>query len=188
MDANAEKIQQWKKELTQITGQFDQEFGNLGANQLNWKPGADTWSIAQNIDHILTTNKSYLLIPEKIRKGSYKVPFLGKFKFITNFFGKEILKGVRPERDKKIKTFRVWEPAQSDLPENILEEFKATQKQLLTMIEASGDLLEKNTVISSPANKNIVYSLEAAFEIIISHEKRHFNQAKEVLSLMPTNI
>ena len=188
MNSNAEKIQQWKKELAHVTDQFDSEFGGLSVNQLNWKPDAGTWSIAQNIDHLLITNRSYLAIPEKIRKGEYKVPFLGKFKFITNFFGKEILKGVRPERDKKMKTFRVWEPAQSDLPQNILEDFKAAQNQLMAMVEASGDLLEKNTVISSPANKNIVYSLEAAFDIVISHEKRHFNQAKEVLSLMPSTI
>jgi len=40
-------------------------------------------------------------------------------------------------------------------------------------------LAEKRTIISSPANKNIVYKLRTAFEIIIAHEQRHFEQSKE---------
>jgi hypothetical protein len=42
-------------------------------------------------------------------------------------------------------------------------------------------------VISSPANKNIVYKLETAFDIIVSHEQRHLEQAKEILQLMKNN-
>jgi hypothetical protein len=44
--------------------------------------------------------------------------------------------------------------------------------------------LEKGTVISSPANKYIVYKLETAFDIIVAHEERHLEQAKEVLSVL----
>lgn len=49
------------------------------------------------------------------------------------------------------------------------------------MIKNSEDLLVNGIVISSPANKNIVYKLETAFNIIVTHEQRHFEQAKEVL-------
>ena len=33
---------------------------------------------------------------------------------------------------------------------------------------------------TAKANKNIVYKLETAFDIIVTHEERHFEQAKEV--------
>lgn len=52
------------------------------------------------------------------------------------------------------------------------------------MIRNSKELIQKGVVISSPANKNIVYKLDKAFEIIIAHEKRHFEQSKDVLQLM----
>jgi len=54
------------------------------------------------------------------------------------------------------------------------------------MIENSKDLVEKGTVISSPANKNIVYKLEKAFEILLTHERRHFEQSKEIYQLIIT--
>jgi hypothetical protein len=41
--------------------------------------------------------------------------------------------------------------------------------------------VENGTIISSPANKNIEYKLETAFDIIVAHEKRHLEQAREVL-------
>jgi hypothetical protein len=50
-------------------------------------------------------------------------------------------------------------------------------------IEEAKELVAKGTVIASPANKNIVYKLETAFDIIVSHEQRHLEQAKEVLVL-----
>ena len=52
------------------------------------------------------------------------------------------------------------------------------------MIENSKDLLEKGTIISSPANNNIVYKLRTAFEIIVAHEQRHFVQSKEAFEMM----
>ena len=51
-----------------------------------------------------------------------------------------------------------------------------------TFVRGCKDLLEKGTVISSPANKNIVYKLENAFDIITTHEQRHLEQAREVLA------
>ena len=83
-----------------------------------------------------------------------------------------------------MKTFPVWEPAKSEIPTGVLNRFKEHQSELKAMIENSKDLVEKGTIISSPANKNIVYSLGAAFEIIVTHEQRHYEQAKEVLEIM----
>jgi len=42
----------------------------------------------------------------------------------------------------------------------------------------SSNLIANDFVISSPANKYIVYKLENAFDIIINHERRHFKKAK----------
>jgi hypothetical protein len=52
------------------------------------------------------------------------------------------------------------------------------------VIAHSQDLVEQGVVISSPANKYFVYKLGKAFEIVVTHEQRHFNQSKEVLQLL----
>ncbi|MEO0468227.1 MAG: hypothetical protein AAF206_01305 [Bacteroidota bacterium] len=47
-------------------------------------------------------------------------------------------------------------------------------------MEDSQDLVAAGKIIHSPANANIVYKLDRAFDIIVVHEERHFEQAKEV--------
>lgn len=176
------QIKTLEKEINEISLSLVNEFGNLSEEELNWKPNSTTWSIAQNIDHIIAVNKTYWPIIEQVKNGTYQIPFLGKISLLTSFFGKFILNSVQPDRKTKIKTFKIWEPSTSTINKEIINDFKIHQEELIKLIVSSEDLLAKNTIISSPVNRNIVYSLEKAFEIIISHEKRHLNQAKEVLA------
>ncbi|HFA51016.1 MAG TPA: DinB family protein [Bacteroidetes bacterium] len=175
------KSYNWTKQIDEITNSFNNEFGKLTVEQLNWKPTEQVWSIAQNIEHLIVINETYYPIIKAIREGNYKIPFIGKIGFIVNFLGKTVLKSVQPDRRKKMKTFPLWEPSKSEISINILERFVSHQSELKELITNSEDLLAKGTVISSPANKNIVYKLEMAFNIIVTHEQRHFEQAKEVL-------
>jgi hypothetical protein len=46
--------------------------------------------------------------------------------------------------------------------------------------------LNGKTVIASPASKMIVYTLDTAFDIIVTHERRHLEQAREVLRQLDT--
>ena len=165
------------------TEAFRKQFGSLTAEQLNWKPNESQWSIAQNIDHLIVINESYYPIFEKLRSGNLKTPFVGKVGFLVSLFGKLILKGVQPDRKQKMKTFPIWEPSKSEISGNILERFEAHQTSLKDEIQSLSPYIEKRAVIFSPANNRIVYRLDTALDIIISHEKRHLEQAREVLAL-----
>lgn len=179
-------MQKWTLDIDQITRDFQERFGTLNSEQLNWKPDAETWSIAQNIDHLIVINESYFPVIESIRKGTYKGSFLGRIGFVVRFFGRTVLNAVQPDRKKKIKTFSIWEPAESQIPDGILDRFIKHQSELKIVIEDSQDLIEKGTVISSPANRNLVYKLETAFDIMVTHEQRHLEQSKEIFRLLKT--
>ncbi|WP_418604498.1 DinB family protein [Hwangdonia sp.] len=177
-------MENWIAQIDKTTQNFSETFGELSFEQLNWKPNAETWSISQNMEHLIVINESYFPVIDSIRKDTYKTPFLAKFGFLVSFFGKTVLKAVQPDRKKKMKTFTMWEPNESDIAIGILDRFRKHQSELKNIIQNSKDLIEKGTVISSPANKNIVYKLEKAFDIIVTHEQRHFEQALEVHQLM----
>jgi len=172
----------WTSQIDRTTEVFKREFGALTPEELNRKPNPTTWSIAQNIDHLIVTNGTYYPIIKSVREGSYKTPFTGKIGFMVNMFGKLVLNAVQPGTRKKIKTFPIWEPSTSNIPADILARFEKSQAEMKQMITGCADLLDKRTVISSPANRNIVYKLEDAFNIIVTHQLRHFEQAKEVIS------
>jgi len=177
-------MKDWIKEIDQLTEDFRTTFGSLSHEQMNWKPDASIWSIAQNIDHLIVINETYFPILESLRNGTYKPPFTAKIGFLVTFFGNTILEASQPDRKKKMKTFSIWEPSGSEISGDILKKFTQHQSELKSQIEQSMYLTGRGTVISSPSNRYIVYSLQTAFDVIVTHERRHFEQAKEVLQQM----
>ncbi|MCU0392249.1 MAG: DinB family protein [Thermoflexibacter sp.] len=170
--------------IDKITEDFTTTFGMLSEEQLNWKPNAQIWSIAQNMNHLIVVGESYYPTFQALKKGTYHTPFIAKIGFIVSFLGKVVLDAVQPDRRKKMKTFPIWEPATSEIEGDILAKFKKYQSELKAYIEDLNELAAKGVAISSPANRNIVYKLSTAFEIMTTHEQRHLEQAKEVLALM----
>ena len=173
----------WISSLDSHTQNFQETFGALSEDQLNWKPDPNTWSVAQNIDHLITINRTYFPVVASLHQGTYKLSLMGKVGFIAPVMGKMVLNAVGPDRKRKTKTFPIWEPQSSKIGGDILERFASHQEELKQMIEGATDLLDRGVIISSPANKNIVYSLESGFDIIVSHEERHLVQAKEVWNM-----
>lgn len=170
------------------TQQFVSHFESLNADELNWKPNTDIWSIAQNIDHLIHINDTYGKVFSDLKSGSLKLPFIARFRFITGFLGDLILKAVEPGRTKKTKTFTIWEPTQSKVSLDILERFAQSQDELKHYIHSLSEEIKKGSIVYSPINKQIVLSAGAAVDIIITHEHRHLNQCKEVAELLKANI
>lgn len=174
-------MKNWTAALDNITKQCQEEFGTLTIEQLHWKPNSNTWSIAQNLDHLILVNQTYFPVLTSLKEGNYQAPFIAKINFIVTLLGKTILKAVHPDRRKKMKTFPIWDPGASNKNDDILKRFERHQNELKQKMEEAEGLIEQGVVISSPANRNIVYKLETAFDIIVSHEQRHMEQAKELL-------
>ncbi len=171
--------QRWTDDIDLITSAFVKSFGSLDHESLNRKINPETWSIAQNIDHLIVINNTYYPIIEAVKSGTYTLPWHGRIAMISNFFGRILLKSVQPDRRKKMKTLPMWEPSKSEIPPGILHRFREEQDRLKKTIQGCSALLDQDTLICSPANRVIVYKLEKAFDIIVTHEKRHLAQARE---------
>ena len=174
-------MDKWITQIDQITSDFEGTFRDLSEEQLNWQPHENAWSIAQNMRHLILINESYFSILDSLRDGRYHPPFLSRFHFLSKLIGRTLLKSVQPDRKVKTKTYPIWEPDEQTNQDKILDRFVRHQDELKDQIKNSRELVANGAVICSPANKNIVYPLETAFDILIAHERRHFVQAKEIL-------
>jgi hypothetical protein len=173
------------EELPSINQEFLTQFGQLSQEQLNWKGNAETWSIAQNIDHIIRINESYYPLIEDLKAGKREKPLLARIPFFVKLFGNLIYKSVQADNPKKVKTLGIWKPSKSAIPSDIVQKLSDHNEALAKLISSCDHLVEEGVIISSPANKNIVYKLEKAFDILVSHERRHLEQARQVLLAMP---
>ncbi len=171
----------WTKRLDAVTLQVQHHLGTLDKDELNWKPALEVWSIAQNLDHLMIANQSYMGQLDALMTERYTPPFIARIGFVVRMFGKMVLGAVEPTRKKKVKTFAIWEPVQSDFSADLVDRFVQHQVELKQVIAAVQPWVDRDAVISSPASHNVVFKLETAIEILVTHEERHLAQAKEVL-------
>jgi hypothetical protein len=159
---------------------FDQQFKQLSNDKMQKKPNPGVWSIAENIEHIIKVNASYFSVFTAIAEGTYVRPFVSRLPLVTKKFGTMILKAVSRNREKKMKTFPLWEPSQSNFQEP-LSHLLENHQTIGTLVLGITPQIQRGVVIASPASKMIVYSVDDALTIIIEHELRHLEQAKELL-------
>lgn len=155
-------------------------FGPLSKEQLNWKPSAERWSIAQCFDHLVNSNKGYLPIIESVRSGTKKRTTWERLPVLPGLAGKLLIKSLDPATTRKLKAPKAFEPAQSDISEKIIDQFVEQQGKVIDAMKATSNLDLERIIITSPALSVITYSLMDAYRIIVIHERRHFQQAKRV--------
>ena len=163
-----------------ITDETLAGFGDLTAPQLNWKPGADQWSVAQCFDHLVTANEAFFPIFEKVLSGEKKNTFWESLPWLPALWGKMLMKAVAPESTRKLKAPKIFHPASSSVDGAIIGRFIDQQNQVIRYMKATEDLDLEKIKISSPVTNLITYSLMDAYRIIITHEKRHLLQATRV--------
>ena len=163
-----------------IANEAKSTFGHLTPSQLNWKPSADRWSVAQCFDHLLTSNQGYLPIIDTVLAGK-KRTFWEKMPVLPGLAGKLLIKSLDPTNTRKMKAPKRFEPAQSDIKGSVIDDFVDQQGKIVEKMKATEHLDLEKIVITSPALAVITYSLMDAYRIIVVHEQRHFQQAKRVM-------
>ena len=166
-------------EANSVASEVKSKFGQLTAAQLNWKPSAERWSVAQCFDHLLTSNKGYFKIIDGVLAGK-KPTFLERMPVLPGLAGKMLIKALDPASTLKVKARKDFEPAQSDIPPSVIDDFVTQQRQIINKMKATEHLDLERIVITSPVMGAITYSLMDAYRIIVSHEQRHFQQARRV--------
>lgn len=175
------------KRLEGVAGEFEKlgeeaiaKFGRLTGEQLNWKPAAKSWSIAQCFDHLITINSLYFPIFEKFKAGSAVNTFWERNSPFSVFFGRYLIKVLSPDYGKKMKTSKKAFPSASKIDGGILVRFGYHQKQLAGRVRSISSRVDLKTVITSPLAAFVTYSLDDCLTILTVHEKRHFDQARRV--------
>lgn len=157
------------------------EFGRLTGAQLNWKPAADSWSVAQCFDHMIRLDALYWPTFRAIEEGSYRTPLLRRIPLLPRLWGSLIYASVKPEATRRYPTTKRALPSASDLPADIITRFVAHQHALIEhmrRLEAKG---AGSTVIGSPVGPLASYDVETALRILVAHARRHMLQARRVM-------
>lgn len=171
-------------ELKSVAEDAQRMFGSLSTGQLNWKPNADSWSVAQCFEHLIKINSTYFETFDRIATGKYVPSTWGKFSPLSGLFGKLLIKNLSPGYPRKLKAPVKARPANSDLGGDIIAKFTEHQADLISRIESvPTDINLEKLIITSPLAGFVTYSLADALTILTVHERRHFEQAERVMEM-----
>ena len=164
-----------------IAGEAERTFGALSPSQLEWKPRADRWSVAQCLDHLIRINSTYFPQLAVVERGRYRPTWRDRIPFLGRWFASLVLRSVQPTSERKFKTARHVEPSTSAIGGDIVARFGAHQQELSAHMASAGTRDPRAIVIRSPVAPIVFYSMLDAFRIIVAHERRHLLQAQRVM-------
>ncbi|HEY8223720.1 MAG TPA: DinB family protein [Pyrinomonadaceae bacterium] len=175
-----EELTQLVDQLNSVSQDADDSFRGLTAEQLNWKPSTNEWSVAQCFEHLIMSNAGYLPLIEKIARGEHKSSMKERMPVLPRFFGTMVLKAVQPQSQRKFKAGRGFQPSTSSIGSDIIKRFNAQQAELAERMRSTDGMDLRKIIVTSPVSSFVTYSLLDAFRIVVAHEQRHLAQAKRV--------
>ena len=167
-------------EIDAVSRDVEATFGGLNAVQLNWKPAASRWSVAQCFDHLIRINDQMLdgivrtLDPATPRTLVQRLPGLPRV------FGRVMIRSLSPTATRKLDAPATTRPSTSDLGGDVIVRFVEAQGSLSERLQPLEHRALADTTMVSPFASVIAYSILDACRIIVAHERRHFEQARRV--------
>ena len=156
-------------------------FGGLSHRQLNWRPFAGSWSIAQCLDHLITINTLYFPLLASLRTGPPEPTLWERISPLSGLLGSLLVARLGPEYGKKVKTSPKAEPSASEI-HGIVDRFAQHQVELIQhYVQIPDDVNRAKTIVTSPLLRWVTYSLDDCLRILVVHEKRHLQQAIRVM-------
>ena len=180
--ALATELDGFRRQFEALADEADSLAGSLTDDQFNWKPPSGGWSVAQCIDHLNVTARTYLPkldegIADAIRRGMYgEGPF--RYGWIAGLF----VSAIEPPPRFKSKAQKVFQPAPARPRPETLAAFRAYQVQFVDRLRQANNLDLARARVQSPATKLLRLPLGAAFAVMVAHERRHMLQARNVLA------
>jgi uncharacterized damage-inducible protein DinB len=166
-------------ELEKIAENTQAAFGGFSAEQINWRPSAEGWSVGQCFEHLIKTNELFYDELEKIAAGTRRNSFWENWSPFSGLGGRFLIGSLKKdERKFKAPSQKIVPPSAVDAA--IIEKFAAHQAELIEKIKRCEKADWQKTVITSPFAKLMTYRLADGLTVVVEHERRHFRQAERV--------
>lgn len=163
------------------------KFSTLSATQLNWKPSADAWSIAEVFAHL----NEYALfyhnaLKTRMNATKFKTPQL---EFVSSPLGRSSWVSIKLGKEKNVKRKfsapKLYDPSRTKslLTGNELVDFSSKQQEFLTIIEQSLQVNMRKVKVPIALSKLIRFRLGDVLLFVAYHNERHMQQAINITKL-----
>ena len=171
------------RELEQIARDTREKFGGLDVQQLNWKPDATRWSVAQCLEHLMTANRLMLRGAADALNPSRPKTIWQRLPFLPAVLGPMMVRSQAPENTRRFTAPAAARPATSDVARDIVEQFIEQHRDAAGQVSLLDEGVAVETIMSSPFVRVITYSVLDGWRLMVAHDRRHLAQARRVMEM-----
>lgn len=173
-----ELVKDLKSRVEEGIIQVEKDFLPAESTTLNYKVGADKWSVLECIEHLNRYNRYYnhhleVALEANGAAQQYKPGWLG------NYF----VKTLGPEYKKPMKTKSYLNPSGSQLDKSVLVEYLDHQRHLLQLLTRARHSNLNRRAIKVEVMPLIRIKTGDALRFLIAHQERHLQQAERSFKL-----
>ena len=182
MDYTTISLVDVRAELDAIAADASAAFGRLDARQINWKADASSWSVAQCLEHLLTANRQMVEMADQALDATRGRTLWQRLPIWPGLLGRMLVRTQSPNATRRFKAPGKAQPAASALDTGIVARFVDQQRELIAKLDASATRDLAGVVMASPFLGIVTYSVLDGWRLIVAHERRHVQQAKQVMA------
>lgn len=164
----------------------EKKMKHLSAEQLAWKPNAESWSLNEIFAHLNEYARFYHdAFQKKIAMTNYRTPTSN---FISSPLGRAAWKSMKLGNAKNVKRkFRAisaYNPSATTslVQGNDWHYFMERQQELLIILESAKQINIRKAKAPISLSKIIKFRMGDAFYFVVYHNERHIQQAMNLLS------
>jgi hypothetical protein len=128
MDYTTLSLAEVRAGLESVAEDAEATFGSLDGRQLNWRPDATRWSVAQCFDHLLTANSLMFDALDGASSGTAPSTVWQRLPILPGMFGRLMVRSQAPSTTRRFTAPTKAQPAASAIAADVMHRFAAQQR------------------------------------------------------------
>jgi len=166
--------------LEAVAADIPASFGRLDARQLNWRPDATKWSVAQCLEHLLAANRLMAQAARQALDETQPRTIWQRMPGTPRLFGRLLIRSQAPQATRKYTASPLATPAASAIAPDVVERFVTQDRELVQWLRGLDEPRAARVIMTSPFVRFITYSVLDGARLVLAHDHRHIEQARRV--------
>jgi hypothetical protein len=180
MDYTKLSLAEVRAALEGITLETEATFGSLDARQLNWRPDATRWSVAQCFEHLLLSNGLMFTAAKEAMNPTQPRTLWQRAPVLPGVFGRMLIRSQAPGSTRKFTASPNAQPTASEVAADIVRRFGDQHRATLDWLAGLDERDAGRAIMTSPFVRLICYSVLDGCRLVVAHDRRHVEQADRV--------
>jgi hypothetical protein len=181
MDYTTLSLADVKAGLDDVSRDVQSAFGGLDARQLNWRPDATRWSVAQCLEHLLVANRLMIQSALGATDGARPRTLWQRLPLWPGVMGRMLIRSQAPGTTRKFKAPAMAQPAASAVAADIVQQFVIQHADAIARLRTLDEHEAARAIMASPFVRVVTYSVLDGWRLIVAHDHRHIEQARRVM-------